>query len=356
MGKTAAAIAFAQLLDCMDPDLDSREPCCKCEACVRIEENRHLEVQMIRPRIYADRRGGEGANDVTRKRDLPPLAPEYMDDSIIAIEIVRDFLEIASLKPVAGRRRVFIFCEAEKMNVQAQNCLLKTLEEPIPNLTIVLITQHAGELLPTIVSRCQAVRFGLVPESEIRSLLKQRTDLSVKEIEFLASVSGGRPGWALRSAQNKAFLTLRQQVFDFIGTVHCGENVDAVGLAERAMEFAEALWREEKQGGEDTEEALSDASAQSRILRSSQAQFLELLAGWFRDLLLVQHEGCSQAVTNVQALDWLAQAAQNYFRRDLIWCIEQIHQTRALILANANGQLALEVLFLNLIHRRRHRP
>jgi DNA polymerase-3 subunit delta' len=276
-----------------------------------------------------------------------------MDDSIISIDVVRDFLEAASHKPLGGRQRVYIFCEAEKMNVQAQNCILKTLEEPIPHVTILLIAQHSGELLPTIVSRCQSVRFGLVAEERIRALLRAKTPLSEDDAAFLASMSGGRPGWALHTAGRPQLLDLRYRTREMVERLLSCAGAEALGLAEAVIEFAESLWRAENTEAEDGKSALSDAGAQSRIARSSQTAFLDLLAEWFRDMLLVQFPECEPAVTNLQALDWLKNVARTYSPRELLRLIEQIHGARHFILANANGHLVLEVLFLNLVRTTR---
>jgi len=355
VGKTATAVALAQLLNCEKIEADSVEPCDTCDACIRIRENRHLDVQFVRPRMYAERKSGGSTERGWGGADLPPLAPEYIDDSIISIETVRHFLSMASHKPVAGRHRVYVFCEAEKMNIQAQNCLLKTLEEPIPNSSIILIAQHAGELLPTIVSRCQSVRFGLVAEEVIRDLLLQRTPLDGERAALIASMSGGRPGWAFRAAENTEIVALREGVFDFVVAVYNGNHAEALGLAERACEFAETLWRAEKIRSEREEEDLNDASSRSRIQRSSQAAFLEILAEWYRDILLGRDGSSEVAVTNVQALEWIQEAAGKYSPSELIHYIEQIHRARHYILSNANGHLVFEALFLNLTRKSKTR-
>jgi len=333
------------------------EPCDACDACKRIRESRHIDVQIIRPRMYAERRSGVTSEEGRPAGELPPLAPEYIDDSIISIEAVRHFLATSSHKPIAGKHRVCIFCEAEKMNVQAQNCLLKTLEEPIPNFTIILVAQHAGELLPTIVSRCQSVRFGLVAEELVRDLLLRSTSVDEREATLIASLAGGRPGWALRAAANPRIIELREKVFDFVEVVYNGKRAEALGLAEQAIEFAERLWKEEKIRTEEEAENLRDASAKSRIQRSSQAAFLEILAEWYRDILLVSlGDFDEKAISNWQALEWIKEAGGRYSPHELMRSIEQIHRARHYILANANGHLVFEVLFMNLMRPRTARP
>ncbi|PJB73621.1 MAG: hypothetical protein CO095_05675 [Armatimonadetes bacterium CG_4_9_14_3_um_filter_58_7] len=229
------------------------------------------------------------------------------------------------------------------------------MEEPIPNSSIILIAQHAGELLPTIVSRCQSVRFGLVAEEVIRDLLLQRTPLDGERAALIASMSGGRPGWAFRAAENTEIVALREGVFDFVVAVYNGNHAEALGLAERACEFAETLWRAEKIRSEREEEDLNDASSRSRIQRSSQAAFLEILAEWYRDILLGRDGSSEVAVTNVQALEWIQEAAGKYSPSELIHYIEQIHRARHYILSNANGHLVFEALFLNLTRKSKTR-
>lgn len=114
----------------------------------------------------------------------------------IAAEDIRDALSFLGKYPVAGRYRAVIILDAHKLSISAQNVLLKTLEEPNTSAVIILSTHESGSLLPTIISRVQHVRFGLVPEEDIRSGVSDPGSLP----GFFFSL--GRPGAIIRALGN----------------------------------------------------------------------------------------------------------------------------------------------------------
>ena len=126
----------------------------------------------------------------------------------LGVDVIREFLiAAAGSRPVRGRAKVYVVREAERMNVPAQNALLKTLEEPPPDTYIVLVTSSAARLLPTTRSRAQMVPFGALPPEFVRERLRaSEKDLTDAEARFLATVSEGRLGPALESAASDTVL------------------------------------------------------------------------------------------------------------------------------------------------------
>lgn len=128
----------------------------------------------------------------------------------IGIDLVRHFLiDHAAASPTLGRRRVFVIREAERMNVEAQNALLKTLEEPPGRSCMVLVTSSAGRLLPTIRSRCQLVPFGLLPPTFVREQLRHAARIDDAAATALAGLAQGRLGAALHWHRIGLLTTLR---------------------------------------------------------------------------------------------------------------------------------------------------
>src|SRR5262249_59177701 len=134
VGKRRTAVALAQLLNCAAPrpsDGIGLDACGSCPSCMRISRGVHSDVLVIVP-------GDTGA---------------------IKVDQVRDAIERAGYRPFEGRRRVVIIDEADRILVEAQNALLKTLEEPPSASMFVLVTSRPDLLLPTVPSRCPKLRF-----------------------------------------------------------------------------------------------------------------------------------------------------------------------------------------------------
>jgi len=145
------------------------------------------DLIIIRPEI-------EEKKGITKKRD-------------IKIEQIGDLRHQLSLSRNQGNYKVVIIDEAERMNKSAQNSLLKTLEEAGQGVVLILVAHDQRRLLPTILSRCQKMRFGTVPENELRQELERRGILAEKELIFW---SLGRPGLLVRLAENVEELDFRK--------------------------------------------------------------------------------------------------------------------------------------------------
>ena len=190
VGKRMAAVALAQLLNCLAPvdlpaadgrrspdggDLTFRDACGACASCTRIGRGVHADVLTIEP-------GDTGA---------------------IKVDQVRDAIERAAYRPFEGRRRVVIIDEADAILPEAQNALLKTLEEPPPASTFVLVTARPDVLLPTVRSRCQRVRFGRLTPADVAAALIKGHGYSPADAYAAASVSDGSVGGALEGASDE---------------------------------------------------------------------------------------------------------------------------------------------------------
>jgi len=156
VGKATTARALAALMLCEKPS--GVKACGKCSACVAFEAGNHPDYHVVTKELirYHDKTGKSKGIDLS----IHVLRPEL--------------LEPASRKSVMGRAKVFVIEQAESMNPQAQNALLKTLEEPAGRTAIILLTDQPGALLPTINSRCQVVRFGALSDDVVRKGLEHR--------------------------------------------------------------------------------------------------------------------------------------------------------------------------------------
>jgi len=179
VGKATTARALGALLLCENPK--DATPCGKCGSCVAFEANTHPDYHLVTKELirYHDKTGKSKGIDLS----INVLRPEV--------------IEPAGRKPVMGRAKVFVIEQAELMNPQAQNALLKTLEEPHGRTAIVLITDSPGCLLPTIRSRCQMIRFASLPEDVVQKQLQSR-GIDKATAHQAASLTHGSLGVALK--------------------------------------------------------------------------------------------------------------------------------------------------------------
>ena len=167
VGKRLTAISIAQELNCLSP-VDGTA-CGACGVCGRIARGAHPDVMTIEP--------GENGS--------------------IKIEQVRDAIDRAVYRPFEGRRRVTIVEQADALLIQAQNALLKTLEEPLPASVFVLVTSRPDTLLPTVRSRCAHLRFGRLQVADVASVLERNHGYSHGDALTAAAASDGSVGGAL---------------------------------------------------------------------------------------------------------------------------------------------------------------
>jgi len=119
----------------------------------------------------------------------------------IQIDQIRELSWRLSLKPMKAPLKAAIIDKAHSMNEEAQNCFLKTLEEPKGNTLLILITEYPNFLLPTIISRCEMIKFYPVETEEIRKFLSEK-EISKEEMEKIVGFSLGRPGLAMSFLEN----------------------------------------------------------------------------------------------------------------------------------------------------------
>jgi DNA polymerase-3 subunit delta' len=179
VGKATTAKALAALFLCERPK--DTTPCGACESCRVFAAGNHPDFHVVTRELirYHDKTGKSKGIDLS----IHVLRPEL--------------IEPAGRKAVMGRGKVFLIEQAEAMNPQAQNALLKTLEEPAGRTLIVLITDQPGALLSTIRSRSQAVRFAALDDDQVRKQLEHR-GIDKKLTASAAKLSRGSLGIALK--------------------------------------------------------------------------------------------------------------------------------------------------------------
>ncbi len=243
VGKRMTAVALAQLLNCLTPvapgggelrpddGLQVRDACGVCASCRRIARRVHADVLLIAP-------GETGA---------------------IKVDQVREAVERTGYRPFEGRRRVVIIDHADALVIQAQDALLKTLEEPPPASVFVLVTSRPDVLLPTVRSRCQRLRFGRLAPADVAAVLMANHQYSESDAHAAASLSDGSIGAALEGGV-EGFVDAREAAAGLL------DSVAASNDPRRRLEGARALTGAVR-GGSDREALARRLHALSSILR-----------------------------------------------------------------------------------------
>ncbi|MHC4121042.1 MAG: DNA polymerase III subunit [Planctomycetota bacterium] len=220
VGKFKTAREWARLLGCKEPVADSgvADGCGVCDSCRLFEAESSPDFNHVYKELLEFTENGKGK---TTPVDLP-------------IDVIREFLIAkAPAKPTVSQRKVFVVSEAERLNINSQNCLLKVLEEPPEYCCIVLLCTRLEKLLPTTKSRCQTIRFGPINEDKIVEKLKEM-GLGNEPARYFARLAEGSLGMACRWAELElAEANLYGTKQELLRSLAGYELADALNLAEK---------------------------------------------------------------------------------------------------------------------------
>jgi DNA polymerase III subunit delta' len=286
VGRRLTALAFAQAILC------ATRGCGTCAVCRRVAAGQYPDCQVIGP---------------TPPRDNPKGTP------MIRIEQVRELERTAALAPLEGGRKVFVLDEVERMTLPTAQALLKTLEEPPPRTHLVLVLQNPRALPPTVLSRCQRVRFRPLDDAEAARLLEAR-GVPPDASALLARLTEGRPGLAL------------------------GTDLDAV-RARREAALALA-----------TEPAarLGVALEGTPVDRATVTAYLELYWSWYRDALCLAAGGSTALLVHADQEPALRALAARAGAPALAAALGRVKAAWVSLESNVNPRLALETALLGL--------
>lgn len=342
VGKELAARALAARLLCDDdtlaPDADA---CGRCSACRLLAADTYPDFHLIHRglhKFHPDRTIREGKG------------------LFLVVDLIRHFLiEPAGLKPALGRRRVFLLRDAERMNEQAQNALLKTLEEPPGSACLILVTASASRLLPTIRSRCQEVPFGLLPPDFVAGELAVRHHLPPSAARVLAGLADGRLGVAVHW-HRIGLLDALDAVGECLDRLPDGDvEAFGAGLVELATGLAAQSLRvigEDETALETDDESDIPKSSGKSIptdqLRDGLKLVLMLVAGLHRDALVVKSDAA--ALRNVpQQQRRVDRLAERSSLDHLDACIRAVSEAERTLDRNVAPQLVCEHLAVALL-------
>lgn len=284
-GRRMTALSLIQAIYCQAVADDA---CGVCPSCRKVSGGNHGDIHFVEP--------------LPDKRD-------------ISIDQLREIQRELSLRPYEAPRKACILEPAERMSVNAANSLLKTLEEPPGNAIIILLTENANILLPTIRSRCQLIRFSpLSPENLTQLLIK--SGMSPESAALLAPLSEG----SLQRAgelDNEALSSRRELLISHISSLNLGKIRSVFDTAEEL------------------------AGNREETLES-----LDLLLSFARDAVYL-HAGSSEII-NASVRPALEAFASRCTLSGALQILGSITDTRRAVQRNANNKLALDCLFMKL--------
>jgi len=298
VGKKFTAIEVSKALNCKT--LGPADSCDQCLSCLKIEKRIHPDLFILEP-----------------KKSSPASR-----EAVLKIDEIRELQKKLIYLPYEGNTKVAIINNAECMNPQAANSFLKTLEEPPTKTLIILIASNPYQLLPTVVSRCQGIRFYPLPSEAIKKIIchhlnSEAVESQPEEIELRSRRSMGQVAHALEEDLLEVSED-REELIRLISIISY-KRMDQV-----------FLWTKAK--AKQTERILLILDELTRILR---------------DAVLIKVAPETSVVTNKDLIKQLRTLALQKSIPALLTMFETVQNTKTAIKSNANSQLALENMLIN---------
>ncbi len=294
IGKRQTARALTQFLHCEHPHEDSLPDACgACRSCHQVEEAIHPDCLLIEP------------------EDAQKPNPKIKVDQIRAIE------HLVIYRPLIGSHKVCVIDSAEAMTTEAANALLKTLEDPPDHCLFLLISSRPEHLLPTIRSRCIALRFSPLPLTDVYEYLMKHASMEPTDAKLVATFSEGRLGQALHLDPEELKVKLRQY-----WTLLFGEHLTS---ATQIFEISDSL------------------------VKSQQvAEAIQWFQQGLRDLLLLTLEEANSPMLYRDQEPALRQLAERITPSAIIELSQELTQLERGQQRNLNMQIGLEQFFFHL--------
>ena len=288
IGKQLFAINLAKSIMCKNTAFDS---CEKCVICTKINNMNHPDLMIVQP-----------------------------DGNSIKNSQVKEFQNFLSYKPNESENKIVIINDSNKMTISAQNSILKILEDPPEYVVIVFISNNSNNLLETIKSRCQVIRFNKLKIDDICKFLINEYEVLEKEAFSIALFSDGIISKAFFAYKNSVFLDMREKVIDYSNQLLLNNKINAI----KGIDYLN--------------------NEKDNILL-----IFDIMLSWIRDILIVQNSNNYDIVINKDKNELIKKISYKLADKNLIFIIEMINQTIKDLNNNVNYKLAIDNLILNII-------
>lgn len=289
MGRKSIANAFAMTLLC---EKGGSEPCMTCHSCKQVMSGNHPDLIYVKH----EKPGSIGVDDVR----------EQINDTIM-------------IRPYSSYYKIYIVDEAEKMTVQSQNALLKTIEEPPSYAVIILITTNQEAFLPTILSRCVQMKLKPLKDFTIKSYLTQNLHIPEKDADICAAFARGNLGKAIHLASSDEFKELFQKVMVLV------KNVGTMDIS-----------------------MLLDCIREMKEQNFDIGEVLDLMQLWYRDVLMFKVTKDMNLLIFKDEYKMINETGEKVDYAGLEAILAAIDTARTRLNANVNMELAMELLLLTM--------
>ncbi len=284
-GKRTIAKCFAKALQCTG---EGSRPCGKCQSCLQMEDGSQPDVIYIEP----DEKDSIGVGTVR----------ERINDDIV-------------IKPYRGPYKIYLVCDAQKMTVQAQNALLKTLEEPPKYAVLLLLTSSVEQILPTIQSRSVRLSMQPLPDETIRRYLMNSFKVPDYEADTYVTFARGNLGSATELLKNEDFETKKEEAIALL------KSIDSADFGELYLKAA-ALGKEKDMG------------------------ILNFFYIWYRDALCYKAMNQSEGLIFKEEIQYIKKVSREISYEGFEEIFAALLKTQEMIRANVNMETAMELLFV----------
>lgn len=296
IGRRTLALRFAQALNCPAP-LAPGVPCGECRTCRRIAAMQHPDLYLVQ----AERPG-----------------------STLKVEQIRELQRGLSLAPYEARYKIALLLRFEDAHPSAANALLKTLEEPPPNVIVLMTAGDAESLLPTIASRCETLRLRPLPVERVTREIAALRNLPAKEAALAAHLSEGRPGLALRLLDDPALMEARRQAVEILLTLLPVSRVERFAAAESLVKDRPAL-----------------------------EKTLQTWLSFWRDVFLLS-SGADVPLTNLDYAEAIRSIAGQVTFESGGACVQAVQRALERLEKHVNPRLTVETLLLDIPRLQQH--
>lgn len=286
-GKKMLADLFARTLQC-----EGVEPCGECRSCKQADGNNQPDIIKVTH---------EKPNSIS------------VDD--IRTQVNNDIL----IKPYSSKYKIYIIPEADKMTVQAQNALLKTIEEPPSYAVIFLLTENAEVLLPTIRSRCVMLKLRNIKDKLIKKYLMEEMEIPDYKADICTAFAQGNMGRAIMLATSEHFNEIKEEAVQLLKYINDMELYEIVEAIKRINNYKLDI-----------------------------TDYLDIIMIWYRDILLYKATKDVDGVVFADQLNYIKERASKSSYEGIEKILDSIEKAKARLKANVNFDLVMELLLLTI--------
>lgn len=288
-GKKMLANLFAMTLLC---EKHGPDPCNECHSCRQAESGNHPDIIRI----------------------------THEKPNAISVDDIREQVNnTVHVKPYQGPYKIYIIPEADKMTPQAQNALLKTMEEPPHYAVVFLLTENADLLLPTINSRCVMLKLRNIKDTLIRKYLMEKMEVPDYKADVCTAFARGNVGRAIMLANSEHFNEIREEAVQLLKYI-------------QEMELSEVV----------------HAVNHITVYKLEISDYLDIIMIWFRDVLLYKATKEIDKVVFKDQIQYIKERAKRSSYEGIELIIESLDKAKARLKANVNFELIIELLFLTI--------